>query len=304
VQWWEGGAADGRAVFFLHGCPDTRQAAYSGDAAARRLGVRLIAVNRPGYGLSDAAASTHLSVADDVAAVADRLGVAQYAVLGMSVGGPYALACAVRHPQRVTAVGVVASPAVVPELDPPYHRDDLGPEQQAFFSRLAQITPDEAVEQMRPDFEQYVAQLNPADPDDTALVRRFVAQLDPADAAVVTRPGPTVDGRPLGSDAAIAASVREALANPDGYLRDAAISFRAWDFRPEQVGCPVTLWYGDLDSNASVRNGRWLAERIPHATLVIREQTTHLAVLHEHWDGILAELARKFTATSAAEELA
>jgi pimeloyl-ACP methyl ester carboxylesterase len=299
LQWWEGGAADGRAVFFLHGCPDTRHAAYNGDAAARRLGVRLIAANRPGYGLSDPTKSTHLSVADDVAALADLLGIGEYAVLGMSVGGPYALACAARHPQRVTAVGVVASPASVPELDPPYHRDDLGPEQQAFFSRLAHTNPGEAVEQMRPDFEQYVAQLNPADPDDTALVRRFLAQLDPRDAALITKPGPTVDGRALGSDAAIAASVREALANPDGYLRDAAISFRTWDFRPEQIGRPVTLWYGDLDSNASVRNGQWLAERIPHATLVIREQTTHLAVLHEHWDDVL-----KFTATFPAEELA
>ena len=290
AQYWHGGATDGAPVFFLHGCPDTRHAAYVGDAAAQRAGVRLVAVNRPGYGLSDACASTHLSVADDVAAVADQLGIEQYAVLGMSIGGPYALACAVRHPHRVTAVGVAASPAIVPELDPPYHRDDLDPDQQAFFSRLARITPDEAVELMRPDFEAYIAQLDPADPDDSALVRRFVAQLDARDAELTTRPGPVVDGRALGSDSAIAASVREALANPDGYLRDAAISFRAWDFRPERIECPTFLWYGELDANASPRNGRWLADRIPNATLVIREQTTHLAVLHDHWDDILTVL--------------
>ncbi|TCO30446.1 pimeloyl-ACP methyl ester carboxylesterase [Kribbella steppae] len=290
AQYWHGGATDGVPVFFLHGCPDTRHAAYAGDAAARRAGVRLIAVNRPGYGLSDVCASTHLSVADDVAAVADLLGIERYAVLGMSIGGPYALACAVRHPGRVTAVGVVASPAVVPELDPPYLRDDLGPDQQGFFTRLAGLTPDEAVELMRPDFESYVDQLNPGDPDDAALARRFLAQLDPRDAELTTRGGPTIDGRILGSDSAIAAAVREALANSDGYLRDAAISFRGWDFRPEQIECRTFLWYGALDANASIRNGRWLAERIPHATLVIREQTTHLAVLHDHWDDILTAL--------------
>ncbi|MEI8407389.1 MULTISPECIES: alpha/beta fold hydrolase [unclassified Kribbella] len=290
AQYWHGGATDGVPVFFLHGCPDTRHAAYAGDAAARRAGVRLVAVNRPGYGLSDTCPSTHLSVADDVAAVADLLGIEQYAVLGMSIGGPYALACAARHPDRVIAVGVAASPAVVPALDPPYHRDDLGPEQQAFFTRLSALTPDEAVELIRPDFEAYVDQLNPADPDDAALARRFLAQLDPHDAELTTRPGPTIDGRPLGSDTAIAAAVREALANPDGYLRDAAISFRDWDFRPESIECPTFLWYGALDANASIRNGHWLADRIPGATLVIHEQTTHLAVLHDHWDDIFTAL--------------
>jgi pimeloyl-ACP methyl ester carboxylesterase len=281
LQWWDGGSPDGAAVFFLHGCPDSRHAAYAGDPAARRTGVRLVAVNRPGYGESEAYASTHESVADDVAAVADRLGIERFAVLGMSIGGPYALACAVRFPDRVTAVGVAAAPASVPELDPPYHRDDLDPPQQEFFRRLARLTPDEAVEAMRADFEAYVAQLNPADPDDEALARRFLAELDPRDAGLVTC---------LGSISAIAASVREALVNPEGYLRDAAISFRSWDFRPEQITCPVFLWYGDLDANASVRNGRWLAERIPRATLVIRERTTHLAVLHENWEEILTAL--------------
>lgn len=290
MQWWDGGAPDGAAVVFLHGCPDTRHAAYAGDAAARRTGVRLIAINRPGYGESEAYASTHESVAQDVVALADRLGVERFAVLGMSIGGPYALACAVHHPDRVTAVGVAAAPASVPELDPPYHRDDLDPPQQEFFARLARLPPDEAVEVMRPDFEAYVAQLNPADPDDTALVRRFLAQLDPRDAELLTRPGPVVDGRALGSDSAIAASVREALVNPDGYVRDAAISFRTWEFRPERIECPVHLWYGDLDANASIRNGHWLADRIPQATLVIREQTTHLAVLHENWEEILTAL--------------
>jgi pimeloyl-ACP methyl ester carboxylesterase len=143
---------------------------------------------------------------------------------------------------------------------------------------------------MRPDFESYVAGLDPADPDDADLAGRFLAQLDRADADLSTRPGPAVDGRSLGSSAAIAAAVREALATPDGYLRDAAVSFRRWEFEPELITCPVFLWYGDRDSNAVPRNGEWLAARLPRATLVVRERTTHLAVLHNHWEEILATL--------------
>ncbi|MFC9693878.1 alpha/beta fold hydrolase [Kribbella sp. NPDC056951] len=179
----------------------------------------------------------------------------------------------------------------MPELDPPYHRDNLDPDAQSFFEQLARSTPDEAVELMRPDFLAYVAQLNPADPDDESLVRRFLAELDPHDAGVLRGATGEVDGLRLGSDRAIAAAVREALANPDGYLRDAAISFHAWDFRPEEIRCPTHLWYGEHDANASARNGQWLAGRIPGAALVVHPQTTHLAVLHEHWSAVLAALS-------------
>jgi pimeloyl-ACP methyl ester carboxylesterase len=59
---------------------------------------------------------------------------------------------------------------------------------------------------------------------------------------------------------------------------------------PARISCPTWLWYGEVDSNASVRNGRWLAEHIPGATLVVREQTAHLATLLNHWDEILCTL--------------
>jgi pimeloyl-ACP methyl ester carboxylesterase len=282
AQYWSGGDPDGSVVFFLHGCPDTRHAAYCGDVAARRTGVRLVAVNRPGYGLSTADSSSHVSVADDVAAVADALGIGRYGVLGMSIGGPYALACAAMHPERVTAVGVVASPAEVPSLDPPYHRDDLGPEQRGVFRALARTKAGDAVELLRPEFEAYVEGLAPSDPDDDALAERFCAGLSAFDSEVVGRQ----------TAAEIAAATREALVNTAGYLRDAAISFRRWDFRPEVISCPVSLWYGELDANASVRNGEWLVERIPEADLIVHPGEGHLGTLHDHWEEVLARLGK------------
>ena len=283
VQFWQGGARGGHAVFFLHGCPDSRLAARTGDAAARRAGVRLVAVNRPGYGRSDPHESGHASVADDTVTVAEVLGIDRFAVLGMSVGGPYALACAALHPDRVTAAAVVAAPAVVPELDPPWHRDDLTPQQQAHFVALAASTVAESVELMRPEFEEYVARTAPQDDDDVALAGRLMQGLHPQDAALLAAL-PAAD---------VAAAAREALARTDGYLRDAAVTFRSWEVRPERVGCPTWLWYGELDANAPVRNGRWLAEHIPGATFVVRAQTAHLATLIRHWDEILTTLRGK-----------
>ena len=280
AQYWQGGSESGPVVFFLHGCPDTRHAAFPGDEAAQRTGVRLISVNRPGYGWSDEAAATHGSVADDVAAVADLLGIERYAVLGMSIGGPYALACAVRHPGRVTAAGVVASPAILTELDPPIHRDDLSADEQEYFADFARRSVEDTIELARPEFEAYVESLAPGDPDDEALVRRFTERVSSLDAEVLARLTPSE----------LAGSVREALINPNGYLRDAAITFRAWDFDPSEISCPTTFWYGELDANASVRNGEWFAASIPGARLVVREGAGHLGSLHDHWEDILGTL--------------
>jgi pimeloyl-ACP methyl ester carboxylesterase len=280
VHLWQGGAASGPTVFFHHGCPDTRLAARSGDRAARRAGVRLVAVSRPGYGRSDAAPSGHLSVADDTVAVADLLGVDDFAVLGMSVGGTYALACAARHPARVRAAAVVAAPAQVPDLDPPWPRDDLSEDQQAFFTRLARTPVEECVELMRPEFEGFVARVAPEDPDDEALASRWLDLLPALDAALV-------EGQ---SAADLAQAAREAVGRTAGYLRDAAVSFRAWDFRPHEVGCPTSLWYGELDPQVSLRNGRWLAEQLPGAALVVRPRTGHLGTLLDHWEELLSGL--------------
>ena len=280
AQYWRGGATGGPVVVFMPGCPDSRLAARSGAAAARRAGVDLVAVNRPGYGRSDPARSDHVSVAADTVAVADALGVDRFAVLGMSLGGPYALACAATRPERVAAVGVVAAPGIALELDPPWHRDDLSSAQREFFGRLAAGTVDEAVEMFRPDFEAYVAQLAPNDVDDGALAGRLLQELDPLDARLMAAL-PAAD---------VAGAAREALAQTDGYLRDAAVTFRDWSFRPESVRCPTWLWYGELDANAPVRNGRWLAERIAGARLVVRRRTAHVGTLLEHWDEILSTL--------------
>jgi pimeloyl-ACP methyl ester carboxylesterase len=180
----------------------------------------------------------------------------------MSVGGAYAAACAATHPGRVRALGVVAT------LPPP--ADD----------------PAESVEEMMrgfaPGFAEYVAGLAPQDPDDLALVDRFTAGLPPADAQLLRASVPTGD---------VAASVREALAVPEGYLRDAALTFRPWAFDLGAIRCPTTLRYGSADERA-MPGGPWLAERVRHAELVVVPGATHLATLLGSWPALIGSLLR------------
>src|SRR5215218_3564348 len=130
---WDGGDPNGSPVVFFHGCPDSRRAAIPGHEAATALGVRLVAASRPGYSSSELPhgrvalvdGDAHVQVADDTAQMTDLLDIESFAVLGMSVGGPYAVATASRYPERVRAAGVVEAPAEVPRLRPAVHRDDL-----------------------------------------------------------------------------------------------------------------------------------------------------------------------------------
>ncbi len=259
AQLWLGGADAGPVVVFFHGCPDTRWAARGGEIAAREAGVRLLCVNRPGYGLSTYAPSTHASVADDAVAVLDLLGLDRVEALGMSVGGGYAAGLAARHRDRVTSLGVVAT------LPMPETAKTDGVE--------------DAMEQARPEFEEWVAGIDPADSDDAALAARWTGSLPAQDAALLA-------GRPV---ADLAASAREALADQRGYLRDAALAFRPWDVDVSAVRCPTHLWYGEADERA-LPGARWFAEQIPYAEVTLRPGATHLATLAAHWPDVLTTL--------------
>src|SRR5207244_11105793 len=101
----------GPLVLWFHGSPGARrQIPVAGRIAADHLGLRLVCVERPGIGSStDHAYHQVRDWAPDVAAVADHLGYDRFMVVGLSGGGPYALACAHELPDRVVAVGLLGS---------------------------------------------------------------------------------------------------------------------------------------------------------------------------------------------------
>ncbi len=281
LQWSEGGDPGGVPVMFHHGCPDTRRAAASGYAVAEDAGVRLIAANRPGYGRSTPAPPSYRRVADDVVRLADHLGVDRFGVLGMSVGGTFALTTAALHPDRVSAGAVVGTPGEAPRMDPPVTRDDLDHVGREWYAALAAGSVADNVDTVRPGFLDYRSQVAPGDPDDAALAQRWLAPLPPADRRLLA-------ARPV---ADLAADAREALGVPDGYLTDAALVFHAWEFDVADVRCPMTLWYGERDAQAPPRNGRWLAARLPQATLRVLPRLGHLESLLLSWPSLLASLA-------------
>lgn len=102
------GAPDGYPVFLLHGTPGSRNGPKPRGIVLYRLGLQLICYDRPGYGGSDRnEGRTVRDAAGDVAAIADKMGINRFAVVGRSGGGPHALACAAVMPERVSSTAVL-----------------------------------------------------------------------------------------------------------------------------------------------------------------------------------------------------
>ena len=107
----EYGDPAGEPIFVFHGNPNSRLLWSAMPGSPFLPGVRLIAPDRPGFGCSDfvEGVTTVENWPNDVVALADALGIQKFAVFGPSGGGPYALACAWKIPDRLTAVGVFAA---------------------------------------------------------------------------------------------------------------------------------------------------------------------------------------------------
>lgn len=94
IAYCEYGDPDGSPVFYFHGTPGSRYEPMFGDRAAREYGYRILALDRPGIGRSDyIKGRTLLDWPQDVHEVAKHLEIERFGVIGVSGGGPYALAC-------------------------------------------------------------------------------------------------------------------------------------------------------------------------------------------------------------------
>jgi pimeloyl-ACP methyl ester carboxylesterase len=114
----EYGPEDGKPLFYFHGTPSSRLEwrMFGTAQLATELHLRVIAMDRPGMGLSDFQPARRLGDwPTDVVALADRLNISRFAVLGYSGGGPYAAVCALAIPERLVSVGMVSGAGPFPE---------------------------------------------------------------------------------------------------------------------------------------------------------------------------------------------
>lgn len=260
VEEW--GVPGGRPVMYLHGSPMSRLARYPDDALFTELGIRLFTYDRPGYGNSTPNPGRLVkAAADDVIAIADKLGLERFPLIGVSGGGPHALATAACHPDRISRVGVLASPAP---------RDADGLDWTDGMMRDNVVESDAAVEGGAAAVEALIRQT------DTSKLPDF----PPNEQAILDRP----EIRQMLSTA-YAEAVRPGL---EGAVDDSVALFGSpWGFDPASITVPVRIWHGEQDSVVPFTHARWLAARIPGAVLVSQPDIGHVG----HFDAQPAMLA-------------
>jgi pimeloyl-ACP methyl ester carboxylesterase len=241
----EWGDPGGAPLFYFHGWPGSRVEGRLGDEAAKANGVRLIALDRPGMGLSDFRdGRTFAGWPADVLQVADALELDRFAVLGISGGGPYAAACASMLSDRLTRAGIVSGLA---PLNVPGASAGMGRRNRLAFQLVGHL----AV--LRRILMGAMA-VSVARGPDRVLERGVAATVDKK---YLRRP----EVREI-----LVESLSDAFRSGSrGPAWEMGLYARPWGFRLEDIRTPVDLWHGEEDANAPVAMGRYLAASIPES---------------------------------------
>ncbi|MFE3328368.1 alpha/beta fold hydrolase [Streptomyces sp. NPDC059176] len=253
-----------RPVFLLHGTPGSRLGPAPRGMVLYQRGMQLIAHDRPGYGGSDRLAGRSVAdVAQDVATIADALGLDRFAVVGRSGGAPHALACAALMPDRVTKAAALVALA-------PRDADGLD-----WFEGMAASN---------------VLEYTTASADPDRLTARFILRSaeirrDPVRLLDDLRRELTDSDRMVVADAGVRSMLlrnyQEALrSSAYGWIDDALAFCSPWGFDPAEIKPPVMLWHGEKDVFSPVGHSRWLAQRIPGVTAVLEPAAAHFDALH------------------------
>jgi len=242
----EFGVFDGPPIFYFHGWPGSRLEPLTAHDRGPGAVARVIAVDRPGYGLSDFQPGRKITDwPADVCALADALELRKFAVLGVSGGGPYAAACAAMAPERVTRLLLVCS--LAPLDEPGSLAGMIGTNRwMLFFARrvpgLARAVGWFLIEKMsfhkgkflRPEFVKHLC----------AADQRTLA--DPEFRDALTR------------------NACEGFRNgARGTSWDGCLYARPWGFRLQDIKVPTRVWHGEADVVVPPRMGRICVERIP-----------------------------------------
>lgn len=259
VAWSESGDEQGRPMFRLPGTPGSRFSLRHDQTPWVERGLRVITVERPGFGASTRLPGRGFAEhADDLAAILDLLGIGSLPVYGGSGAAPHILAFAGRHPDRVSActIGGGAAPLTDDEV-----------RQQVDFNVTADgLARNGHVDALRVVLDEARAAIL-ADP--LAGFRAIMDTAPAADQEVMADPA---------WQAAFSLGIREALApGVDGWVDEALAINGDWhDVDVAGVTSTVTWWHSTTDHNCPLSSAQRLVGRLAHARLIVEEGGGHL----------------------------
>ena len=273
VGYAEAGDPAGPPVLYLHGSPSSRlEVGLPGiREAAEDLGLRVLAPDRPGMGLSAFRRYSIAGYAPLVRRFADALGLGRFAVTGVSGGGKYACACAWGLPDRVTRVALVSSTC---PFDLPGARATWNAEDRRLY-RIADRAP-----WLVRLFLAKVARDLRRDPD--AMFSQVERSVGAADKEVLALPGfrEALD-RDMGE------AFRQGGRGP---AHDLTLEARPWGVPFERIRVPIEIWHGDDDRVVSAQQSRILARTLSLVTEHYVPGEGHFSLFARHAEEVMRSL--------------
>ena len=259
----EYGALDGKPLMFFHGGGGSRWLAELYDKAALRQGIRVIAPDRPGMGLSDPQPKRRLlDWPKDVVQLADHLGLGRFATMGFSAGAPHALACAATIPDRIRAtivVGLMVPGTPMSGMNLMWRVMVLSPGFMGrFFARAMSELVRDPVKSARKSARWLTAA------DKHALADHDFARI-------------------------VYEATREGIrGGTGGVALDAKLAFSRMGFELSEVRSRIHLWHGEDDRMVPVAFGRYAAARLPDCVATFCQGEGHNSILVNRMDEMLA----------------
>lgn len=265
------GDPHGTPCFLFHGWPGSRLMGSVLDDLCRQRGVRLIAPDRPGFGRSDLQPGRTLcDWPVDVASLADALGIGRFGVVGISNGGPYALACGALLPERLTGLAVVSGMG-------PIHLDE------AREIMASQVRFTFALNALSPLLSEVIV---------SALA--FGARMAPVVMATQMRlAAPPTDRLVLGEPEIAEALKREYAEafyqGAEGLNQEIGLMRQHWGFELSSIRLPVHLFHGEQDANVPVALARLVVAQLSDPRPQFIDNAAHYWYVH-HFDQVLDAL--------------
>lgn len=266
------GDPSGKPVFYFHGFPGSRLEPQSNHDAFLKAGIQLLALDRPGIGHSTRKNKRKLlDWPDDVVEIAKILKLEKFSILGVSGGGPYALACARAIPGYLNKVTVACG---LGPIDAPNATSGMMLSNRVLF-RYGKFFPPV----LHLSTFLMVRQLSskPA-----KGLKKFVEGLPEADRLVLSK----TDAQDF-----VAASAVEGVRQGSGpLLEEIGIYSRSWGFKLEDLNVPVSLFQGEVDIDVPASMARHQASLIPDCEINLYPNDGHFSLLVNHIDEIIASL--------------
>ena len=271
----EYGDPKGEPFLEFHGCPSSRLEAGNYDEAGKKLGVRVIGIDRPGFGISTYVKGYRIvDWPADVTELAEALGLDRFPVAGISSGSPYALACARFIPERLKGCAVVSG---VPPLVVQDEKIDAGQFLMAealLQGRLAKSLPFAA----RAIYRYILWQIRKDPVKAMQQVKRHVA----SDIEILKRPEVKQHFQDM-----IIESSRNGVRGP---VDSIALELKDWGFSLSDISMKINIWHGELDYMEFPAGAKYVASKLPNPNLHIVPNAGHLSLVVERAEDVLREL--------------